>query len=595
METKTTDVLVCGGGGCGLALSIFMADMGVEFMTVERHDTTSILPKAHYLNPRTMEIFRQFGAEQEIQAQGTPAYNMSKTKWYTSFAGDGPIDNLTMYETGSLGGHGSNREVEYKETCPITSSNLPQLRLEPLIRHHAEKRASDSILFSHTLEDFEQDETGVTATVRNLKTDEVFQVRAKYLIAADGGRTIGGKIGIKMEGPTRLITQVSVHFEADLSGYYPDDRVLLNWLKPAHRQGVSVIVAMGPEKWGRFSPEWSLGFPRMPFDPEKITDDMAVEEVRKILGIPDLEVKVRCVSEWSVEGVLADRYVDGRVILAGDAAHRHPPTTGLGLNTGVQDAHNLAWKLALLTSGQAGSGLLQSYEDERRPVGQFNVEWALNAFFNHMLLEMGIVAVHPNNLTEMQTPEHVVGAYQAVLTDTPNGRMRRARLKAVYDTQNIEFYAHDVEMGFVYDSAVISPDGTPAPDRDPQGGHYKQTSRPGHRLPHCWISRGETAISTHDLVGTDGKFVLIVQDAGAGWKDLATKVAAKAGVLLEVVQIGRGGDVYDSEGRWATLAQTDPEGCVLVRPDNIVAWRSKRLPDTAAAELSAALRRAVAK
>jgi len=471
METITTDVLICGGGGCGLSLSVFLADLGVDFLTVERHEGTSILPKAHYLNPRTMEIFRQFNADAEIHAKGTPKYNRSKTKWYTSFAGDGPIDNLTMFESGSLGGHGSEREFEYRETCPTDSANLPQLRLEPIIRQHAEQRAPGQMMFGHNLEEFSQNTDGVTATVRNISTDKVFQIKAKYLVAADGGRTIGDKLGVVMEGPTKLITQVSVHFEADLSDYYPDDRVLLNWLKPAHRQGVSAIVAMGPEKWGRFSPEWSLGFPKMPFDPEEFTDSMAADEVRKILGISDLEVKVRCVSEWSVEGVLADRYVDGRIILAGDAAHRHPPTTGLGLNTGIQDVHNLAWKLALLTSGKAAPGLLQSYESERRPVGAYNVEWALNSFFNHMLLEMAIVAVHPNNLTEMQTPEHVIGAYQAVLADTPNGRMRRARMAAVYETQYMEFYAHDIELGFVYNSSIVTSDGTPEPERDPLGGH----------------------------------------------------------------------------------------------------------------------------
>lgn len=592
MKTITTDVLICGGGGCGLSLSVFLADLGVDFLTVERHESTSILPKAHYLNPRTMEIFRQFNADAEIHATGTPKYNRSKTKWYTSFAGDGPIDNLTMYEAGSLGGHGGERESEYRETCPTDSANLPQLRLEPIIRKIAEQRAPDQVMFGHNLEGFSQDDNGVTAIIRNIATDEVFQIKAKYLVAADGGRTIGDKIGIKMEGPTRLITQVSVHFEADLSGYYPDDRVLLNWLKPAHRQGVSVIVAMGPEKWGRHSPEWSLGFPKMPFDPKEITDEMAIDEVRKILGIPDLEVKVRCVSEWSVEGVLADRYVDGRIILAGDAAHRHPPTTGLGLNTGVQDVHNLAWKLALLTSGKAAPELLQSYEDERRPVGASNVEWALNAFFNHMLLEMAIVAVHPNNLSEMQTPEHVVGAYQAVLADTPNGKMRRARLAAVYDTQYMEFYAHDIELGFVYDSAIVTSDGTPAPERDALGGHYNQTTRPGHRLPHCWISRDGKSLSTHDLVGANGKFVLIIQDAGSQWQQVAKSISIELGIELEVVQIGREGNAYDAEGRWHALSQTGADGCVLVRPDNIVAWRSQSFDDDGAQQLSDALKSA---
>lgn len=592
-KTLTTDVLVCGGGGCGLSLSIFLADLGVDFLTIERHPGTSILPKAHYLNPRTMEILRQFGAEREIFEQGTPPYNRSKTKWFTSFGGDGPIDNLCLFETGSLGGHGSTLEGAYRDASPTDSANLPQIRLEPLLRQHAEARAAQSVRFGHSLESFTQDADGVTAIVQDMEAGETYEVRAKYLVGADGGRTIGPKLGIEMEGPTRLITQVAVHFEADLSEVYPDDRVLLNWLKPPHRQGVSVIVAMGPEKWGRYSPEWSLGFPKMPFDPETFTDEAAAEEIRKILGLPDLEVKVRYVSQWNVEGVLAERYVDGRVILAGDAAHRHPPTTGLGLNTGIQDAHNLAWKLALLTRGAGGATLLQSYEDERRPVGAFNVEWALNAFFNHMLLEMGIVVTHPNNLDQIQTPEHVLGAFQAVLADSANGRMRRARMKAIYETQHIEFYAQDVELGFVYDSEVLTPDGTPAPAREPMGGNYAQIARPGHRLPHCWLAKDGAPLSTHDLVGRDGRFVLLVRPGGEGWRDVAAGLSGP--VELDVVVVGRGGDVHDAEGRWADLSGTGEEGCVLVRPDNIVAWRAMEVPDDAGAALAGALNRAVAR
>ena len=391
---KSVDVLVVGGGGCGLAISIFLADKGVDFLTIERHESTSILPKAHYLNQRTMEIFRQHGLADEVFAKGTPPYNRSRTKWYTSLGGDNPLAGKTIFEMGALGGHGTPRIVHYLETSPTDTaifrkfaSNLSSspMRNQGRLAHSLLLRVG-RVRPGRRRRDRE---------VRDVNTNQTETIRAKYMVAADGGRTVGKTLGVAMEGPTKLITQISVHFEADLSQWIPDDRVLLNWLKPMHRQGVSVIVPMGPDKWGRNSPEWSLGFPRMPFDPPSFSDEAAADEVRKILAIADLPIKVRCVSEWAVEGVLAERYRVGRMFLAGDAAHRHPPTTGLGLNTGIQDAHNLAWKLALATQGKAGDKLLDTYEAERRPVGAFNVEWALNAFFNHMLLEMGVVAVHP--------------------------------------------------------------------------------------------------------------------------------------------------------------------------------------------------------
>ncbi|MGO8909862.1 MAG: FAD-dependent monooxygenase [Bradyrhizobium sp.] len=587
---KTIDVLVVGGGGCGLATSIFLADKGVDFLTIERHASTSILPKAHYLNQRTMEIFRQHGLADDVYAQGTPPYNRSKTKWYTSLGGDNPLAGKPIFEMGTLGGQGTPRIVHYLETSPTDTANLPQIRLEPLIKSHAEKRGAARIRFSCELVEFTQDADGVTATIRDVNTKETQTVRAKYLVAADGGRTVGRMLGIAMEGPTKLITQISVHFEADLSQWIPDDRVLLNWLKPMHRQGVSVIVPMGPGKWGRNSPEWSLGFPRMPFDPPAFSDEAATEEVRKILGIADLPVKVRCVSEWAVEGVLAERYRVGRVFLAGDAAHRHPPTTGLGLNTGIQDAHNLAWKLALAVSAKAGDKLLDSYEAERRPVGAFNVEWALNAFFNHILLEMGIVAVHPNNLSEVQTPGHVIGAVQALFADSANGRMRRDRLSTIFNTQAIEFYAQDVELGFVYDSSAVVGDGSPAPERPANGQHYTPTSRPGHRLPHCWLDRQGAKLSTHDLIGREGDFVLLVRNKGTQWRTAVEAAAEATGAAIRLVVVARGGDALDAEARWAELSGVGADGAVLVRPDNMVGWRSASLPAQADAELTRVMR-----
>jgi 2,4-dichlorophenol 6-monooxygenase len=590
---RNVDVLIVGAGGCGLSLSVMLADRGVDFLTIERHASTSILPKAHYLNQRTMEIFRSHGVADDIFARGTPPYNRSKTKWYTSFGGEGSFAGKTLYETGSLGGHGASDLLGNLDNSATDSSNLPQIRLEPLIRSHADARASGRVQFNHDLVGLEQDPEGVTATVRDTAENRTFTVRAKYLVAADGGRTVGPMIGVETVGPTKLISQIGVHFEADLSKYYPDDRVLLNWLKPLGRPGVSVLVAMGPSKWGRHSPEWSIGFARAPHYPEKITDELAIAETRALLGIPDLEVKVRTISEWAVEGVLAERYRQGRIFLAGDAAHRHPPTTGLGLNTGVQDAHNLAWKLATVLKGNGGDALLDSYEAERRPIGAFNVEWALNAFFNHMLLEMGIFAVHPNNLTEVQTPQHAIGAFEALLADSPNGRMRRARLNNVFATQDIEFFANDVELGFVYQSNCIAPDGTTAPDRDPLGRRYQPTTRPGHRLPHCWLDDGERRLSTHDLVGVGDAFVLIVREAGGAWASAATAAARAIGASVNTFVVGRDGDLRDAEARWAALSEIDPDGAVLVRPDNIVAWRSKAMSQTATQDLQDALKRAL--
>jgi 2,4-dichlorophenol 6-monooxygenase len=570
---QQSEVLIVGGGGCGLVLANLLADAGVDFLAVERHPGTSILPKAHYLNQRTMEILRQHGLAAEIQAVGTPAYNRSRTAWYTSFGGDGPLDRRTLHTTAGVGGQGTGREVEYREAAAIDSGNLPQLRLEPVFRQHAEQRAPDRIRFGHELLSFVQDADGVTATIRDLAAGKDYQVRTRYLVGADAGRTVGPAVGISLEGQRNLITQVSVHFEADLSAHYPDDRVLLNWIRSPLRPGVSVIVPMGPVEWGRHSPEWSIGFARMPWDPD-FTADNVTPEIRKILGLPDLNIKVRCVSQWNVEGVVASKYQVGRVFVAGDAAHRHPPTTGLGLSTGIQDAHNLAWKLAMVVRGRASPRLLETYATERRPTGHFNVQWALNAFFNHLLLEASIITAFPGDLATLQSPEHAAAAYHGLFDESPQGRMRRARLATVFGTQDMEFLAQDVELGFVYADGALIPDGSAAPERDPMGQRYRPVTRPGHRLPHCWLDRAGARLSTHDFSGRSERFVLLVDRGLEHWQAAAEQVRTRWGIGLEIVLVDSCTDVFDTEGRWQRLREVGPGGAILARPDNVVAWRS---------------------
>jgi 2-polyprenyl-6-methoxyphenol hydroxylase-like FAD-dependent oxidoreductase len=374
MAELSVPVLIVGGGGCGLAASLFLSDLGVDHLLVERHTSTSHLPKAHYLNQRTMEIFRQHGIADSVYEVGTPPEMFSQVRWRTSLGGDGPLDARTFFTIDSFGG--GELSERYARGSPSPSSNYPQLRLEPLIRRHAEQRGPGRLGFGHELVELTQDADGVTATVRELDTGGTYTVRAEYLIAADGGKTVGAALGVQMQGPTGLLDMVSTHFSADLSAW-ADESSLITWfLNPdgAGSWGSGVVVPMGPT-WGAKSEEWVLHFTFGPDDPARFDEQAIVPRMRELLKLPDLEVTVHKVSHWILEGVVADRYRVGRVFLAGDAAHRHPPTTGLGLNTAIQDAHNLAWKLAAVLAGRAAPTLLDSYEPERqrwhhRPAGR---------------------------------------------------------------------------------------------------------------------------------------------------------------------------------------------------------------------------------
>lgn len=583
MTDMEVPVLIVGGGGCGLSSSIFLSDLGIDHLLVERHATTSHLPKAHYINQRTMEVFRQHGVADSIYEVGTPIENFGKVRWSTSLGGDGPLDGRTFYTMDAFGG-GTLLDT-YAKDSPCLSSNYPQLRLEPLLRRHAEKRAPDRICFGHELVDVNQDTEGVSAVVKNRETDETFEVRAQYLIGADGGRTVGSRIGVKVQGPSGLLDMVAIHFSADLSEYW-DESCLITWfLNPegAGSWSSGAMVPMGPT-WGKHSEEWVLYFAFPPDDPARHDEAAIVPRIRDLLKLPDLDLQVHKVSHWILEGVLADRYQVGRIFIAGDAAHRHPPTTGLGLNTAIQDAHNLAWKLAAILGGRAGERLLESYEAERQPIGVRNVDWAMFTFLNHLVIDAGL------GLMPDQPPEAHKAAFDAYFEDTPMGATRRARAAEVIETQRTEFQAHDVEIGFFYPTGALVSDGTEPPAQDPMGGRYTPTTRPGHRLPHAWLERDGERISTHDLTEESSSFVLIAGADGESWCGAAAQVAKELGVAIKAVRVGDGGDYSDPTGAWGKLRQVGEDGAVLVRPDNHVAWRCPDRPNNPERALTEALK-----
>jgi 2,4-dichlorophenol 6-monooxygenase len=290
------------------------------------------------------------------------------------------------------------------------------------------------------------------------------------------------------------------------------------------------------------------------------------ERIRQFLKV-DTDIDVIQVSHWKLEAVVADRFRVGRAFLVGDAAHRHTPGGGLGLNSAIQDAHNLCWKLTLALNGQASDALLDSYEAERRPVVARNAENSLLAFDNHMTFvsSMGIIPGAPPGLNQHN--------FAKLFADTADGRARRARVRKVFDAiVGLEYAPHDLEMGFQYDSAAIVQDGTPYPERDPLGSYYRPSTHPGCRLPHVWLHEKGKALSTHDLLPLNG-FLLLAGNEGAPWVAAATRLAASHNLAVRALSVGAGREVSDPSGEWGRLADIGNEGVVLVRPDGHIAFR----------------------
>ncbi|MEU0845239.1 FAD-dependent monooxygenase [Streptomyces sp. NPDC005962] len=577
-------VLIVGGGGCGLTASIFLSDMGVRHLLVERRESTSVLPRAHYLNQRTMEMFRQHGIADDVYRISTPLANMSQVSWRTSLAGDGPEDARELHRMDAFGG--GSTAGPYAADSPGPSTNLPQHRLEPLLRRHAERRAPSSLLFHHVLEEFTQDEDGVTARITDRSTGETRTVRARYLLGADGGRTVGAALDVPMDGAGGGFTIISVHFSADLSRWWGGDSLLMNHIISPDGE-VSVVVTSGPS-WGLSSEEWALHFRLPPGGSADLGTEAIAAKTRELLKLPeDLSLRVHHVSEYRPEAVVARAFQVGRVFLAGDAAHRQPPAFGGGLNTAIQDAHNIAWKLAAVLGGPADGTLLDSYEAERLPVATRNVKWAMTSLVNYGVLFTSL-GIQPGK------PEVTRANFRELLSDTPMGETRRAVVNEVFATQRMEYQAHDIELGHYYTAGAVLPDGTPPPPRDPMGATYHPVTRPGHRLPHAWLRHGDTRVSTHDLVGSRGGFVLITGVLGEGWAVAAKKAADTHRVALTVVPIGSSPDAagyWDADGTWAAVRQIDDGGAVLVRPDNHVAWRCATASEHPDEDLDAVFRR----
>jgi putative polyketide hydroxylase len=527
---REVDVLVVGGGPVGLTASILLSRLGVSSLLVERHPGTSIHPKARGINARTMEIFRQCGVEDAVRAAGLPPGRAKFIVWARSLAGEELERRIP----------GRARE-EAIQLSPVGNCLCAQDDLEPVLRRHAESLAPDGVRFDTELTRFEQDASGVTATLREPAGDR--RVRARYLLAADGARShVRETLGIALHGTPALYRSINILLNADLTPWVAHRPAALYFIEQPGLKATFLTIN-GVNRWGflinNLPPDG---------DGDECTPARCAAAVRQAAGVPDLAVEILGAVPWVAAAQVAERYRRGRVFLAGDAAHHMPPTGGFGLNTGVQDVHNLAWKLAAVLHGGAGPALLDSYEDERLPYGRAITEQSL---INARSLGRG-----------------APGEVPAVARGRPE-------------------FLNELGMifGATYESSAVVPDGSPPPKVDNPITEYRPSARPGSRAPHAWLERGGARCSTLDLFGRG--FVLLSAGDGAAWRE-----AARAGdAPLEALTIGPGGDLGDPDGRWREAWEIEAGGAVLVRPDGQVAWRSRGAVPEPGAELRRVLRR----
>jgi 2-polyprenyl-6-methoxyphenol hydroxylase-like FAD-dependent oxidoreductase len=518
-------VLVVGGSLVGLSTSVLLASHGVPHLVVERHRGTAVHPRAASFHQRTMETFRSVGLQAAVEAAAAKEFQQN-----------GAIVSVASLSSPEVTYFFRNFNEGVETLSPTARLFITQIGLEPLLRDRARELGADH-RFGTELVRFEQDDDGVTAVLRGRDDGAEQTVRAQYLVAADGSHSpVREALGIGLAGRGSFARCVTIYFRADMRELIGD-------------RNLSVVYVNHPELLGffRFSITADSGFlavfsTRNPDGSRDthVADDLdeagCVAMVRKALGRDDIPVEIETVQQWTAAAATAESFRGGRVFLAGDAAHAMPPTGGFGGNTGVADAHNLAWKLALVLDGTAGPGLLDTYDAERRPISRMVVEQAYTRY---------ALRVDPELPRDDMAPP----------LDDPSielGPVHRSAAVLADDA------ADDAAEDAAEDGALVVDPRLP-------GG------RPGTRAPHLRVELAGAAASTLDLAGP--QFALLAGPDGHRWVEAAGSVA---GVPLRAHRVGPDGDVVDPDGGFAEAHGTGPAGAVLVRPDGVVGWRTTR-------------------
>ncbi|MEU6846119.1 FAD-dependent oxidoreductase [Streptomyces sp. NPDC046716] len=538
---RNTDVLVVGGGLAGLSTAVFLAQQGVDCLLVERRPELSGHPRSRGVHPRAMELMRAAGVEEELRA--TPSARTladnSGVLAARSLAGPelGVLDEKYVMDVGADVGNLS----------PTGWCLCHQGELEDVLRTRAE-RLGVALRFGTELISFEQEGPPgeeVTALVQDRATAVRRSIKARYLVAADGAHSgIRTDLGIPFDGRT-LGSYVNIHFRADLSEQLAGRRFLMCYTFNDRLRG-ALMPLDNAEDW-----LLHVAYDPAEEDLESFTEERCADLVRAACGVESLSPRIRSVSPWEGAARTAGRYRDDRVFLVGDAAHVMPPSGGFGSSTGIQDAHNLAWKLAAVLDGWAGAELLDSYDEERRPICEATVEQAV---------------------LRSQDRPRLFGA-EAETPPAPDGIVEDAL----------------VWLSWRYRSSAVTPwdDGV-------LPGHgvwsAENDGRPGSRAPHLRLRRGGAELSVLDLFGTEP--VLLTGPDNRAWREAARAVAHELGVPLALHGIGA--ELTDIEDRWPERYGVTAQGAVLVRPDGVVAWRCADTPVFARNTLRGVVRRLLA-
>lgn len=537
-----TDVVVVGAGPAGLTLSLLLARTGIRSVVIERRETRSAHPRAHFVNTRTMELFSIWGLADEVRAQAYPGECL-------------PFELIEMF-----GGDGLETR---RQLSPEVVVSCAQDRIEEILLSRVEQCPEVQLLWAHTYVD--HDDLGVRVVVRAQGPDEASTVTGRFLVASDGANSaVRAQLGIEMIGDHDLGHVINTYFSGRLT---PDDEMPpMVMLAPNSDDVPGAFICMdGDRRWC-----FHLNYDHTAESVEDYTPQRCAELIRRAADLPaDHPIEVMSIRPWTMTAHVAERLRVGNVFLAGDAAHAFPPTGGFGMNSGIQDAHNLAWKLATVIRGAGGEALLESYEAERQPIAFFNSAQSLR-----------------NARTSRRSPESP--EVEADLGRRGTTTVRSGQLSATdpEDRGRLEMLEHasslGQELGFAYEgSPVIVADGSERPDILVH--HYTPNACPGARAPHVVVEHDGQEQSI--LAVFDQRVSLVTLPGGQVWRDAAGE--SDAGVAL--VTVGAEQEYRADEDEVSRLYGIEQTGAVLVRPDGHVVFRAARATDDPAGDLRHAL------
>lgn len=544
--TEHVPVLICGGGPVGLLTSILLSRAGIQNLVVEKRDRTNTMPRARGITVRSVEIMSQLGLQERLGTISLPPL------WTKSFV---YTEKLAGEVIGVMHAKAMDADAQDNGYSPLKYYVAAQDRIDPMLYEAASGYSEAEVRFNNEVTGYVEDETGITTTVRK-PNGTISRIRSAYLIAADGGKSpLRAMAGIGETGLKNLRSFINNHIRADFSRFTAGREGALIWTFAPGLEGI--FQALDGKT------DWAV---QVQYDPETFENDTWTEEqarahIRAMIGHPeadDVEIEIVKTYTFTLSMMISSQLRKGRLLLTGDAAHQVPPHGGFGLNTGLQSAHNLAWKLAMVLRGDASDALLDTYDTERREVAQRVCEFAKK---NAGYIEQMLSAMR-----------------NAVNTEEKSAIISGSR-------QYGNWWGLDVGVHYEGKGAFVGDDIAPPAVDDPVID-FVPHAKPGHRAPHFWARQAQERVSSISLCHS--QFVLFAGPAGDAWIRAAADDRLGLKSKIKAYRVAQDGDLIP-ESDFCLLYGIGPSGAVLVRPDGHVAFRAQDSTGDPAVRLGAAL------